>query len=89
MNEGQFQDLLTAIKRGSMLALDNVLPIEGMTMHQLRTLYDEIGKDYTRRALTKLLGLELTVGDALAKYDPGPHSDLESWRGCVPVGDEK
>jgi hypothetical protein len=69
MTNEQFQDFLIAVKRGSLLALDNVLPIEGMTAEQLKTLYVLIGRDYVRGLLMEALGLAVTIGD-MVMYEP-------------------
>lgn len=69
MNEQQFQDFLTAVKRGSLLPLENVLPIEGMTAEQLKTLYVEIGTDYVRGVLMEALGFTVAIGDMVI-YEP-------------------
>lgn len=69
MTDEQFQDFLIAVKRGSLLILDNVLPIEGMTAEQLKTLYVEIGRNYVRELLMEALGLNVTIGD-LVTYEP-------------------
>lgn len=68
MTDEQFQDFITAVKRGSLLALGNVLPIEGMTAGQLKTLYVEIGKHYLNTLLTT--PFMPRVDELVSRYEP-------------------